>query len=238
MTQYNSLNVKLSNSQLNKLKSAIKNESEVVLRLSSNMIGNNETNFPHELLLTDRQISNIRQAFANNSSIDIKSSKTQLSKVIQLGGFLSRLLGPSLKTGLSLMKTVIKPLAKSVLIALGSTAAQSAADPGIHKKILGSGHNNTTTLIISNNEIEDIIKIVQALEDSNILLKGVTKTVQNEAKEQKGGFLSMLLGTLGASLLGNLLTGKGLYRAGKGKGITRAGEGIVRAGAANNKMDF
>ena len=136
------------------------------------------------------------------------------------------------------MKNVIKPLAKSVLIALGSTAAQSAADPGIHKKILGSGHNNTTTLIISNNEIEDIIKIVQALEDSNILLKGVTKTVQNEVKEQKGGFLSMLLGTLGASLLGNLLTGKGLYRAGKGKGITRAGEGIVRAGAANNKMDF
>ena len=83
-----------------------------------------------------------------------------------------------------------------------------------------------------------IMKIVQALEDSNVLLKGVTKTVQNEAKEQKGGFLSMLLGTLGASLLGNLLTGKGLYRAGKGKGITRAGEGIVRAGAANNKMDF
>ena len=106
------------------------------------------------------------------------------------------------------------------------------------KKILGSGHNNTTTLIISNNEIEDIIKIVQALEDSNILPKGVTKTVQKETKEQKGGFLSMLLGTLGATLLGNLLTGKGLYRAGKGKGITRAGEGIVRAGAANNKMDF
>ena len=106
------------------------------------------------------------------------------------------------------------------------------------KKILGSGHNNTTTLIISNNEIEDIIKIVQALEDSNILLKGVTKTVQKEAKEQKGGFLSMLLGTLGATLLGNLLTGKGLYRAGKGKGINRAGEGIVRGGAENNKMDF
>ena len=85
MTQYNSLNVKLSNSQLNKLKSAIKNETEVVLRLSSNMIGNNETNFPHELLLTDRQGSNVRKAFANNSSIDIKLSKTQLSKMIQLG---------------------------------------------------------------------------------------------------------------------------------------------------------
>ena len=105
------------------------------------------------------------------------------------------------------------------------------------KKILESGHNNTTTLIISNNEIEDIIKIVKSLEDSGLLLKGVTETVQNEVKEKKGGFLSMLLGTLGASLLGNLLTGKGIYRAGKGKGINRAGEGIVRAGYGN-KMDF
>ena len=85
MTQYKSLNVKLSNSQLNKLKSAIKNETEVVLRLSSNMIGNNETNFPHELLLTDRQVSNLRKSFANNSSADIKLSKTQLSKMIQSG---------------------------------------------------------------------------------------------------------------------------------------------------------
>ena len=115
MTQYNSLNVKLSNSQLNKLKSAIKNETEVVLRLSSNMIGNNETNFPHELLLTDRQVSNIRKAFANNSSADIKFSKTQLSKMIQLGGFLSRLLGPLRKTGLPLIKNVIKPIAKSFI---------------------------------------------------------------------------------------------------------------------------
>ena len=79
MTQYNSLNVKLSNSQLNKLKSAIKNETEVVLRLSSNMIGNNETNFPHKLLLTDRQVLSLRKSFTNNSSADIKLSKTQLS---------------------------------------------------------------------------------------------------------------------------------------------------------------
>ena len=86
--------------------------------------------------------------------------------------------------------------------------------------------------------MEDIIKIVQALKDSGLLLKGITETVQNEVKEQKGGFLSMLLGTLGASLLGNLLTGKGVYRAGKGKRISRAGEGIVGAGYANNKMDF
>ena len=116
MTQYNSLNVKLSNSQLKKFKSAIKIETEVVLRLSSNMIGNVETNFPHKLLLTNRQVSNLRKAFANHSSADIKLSKTQLSKMIQSGGFLSRLLGPSLKTGSPLIKNVTKPLAKSVLI--------------------------------------------------------------------------------------------------------------------------
>ena len=138
MTQYNSLNVKLSNSQLSKLKSAIKNENDVVLRLSSNMVGNlnDNTNFPHELLLTNRQVGNIRKAFANHLSTNIKLSKTQLSKMIQSGGFLGRLLGPLLKTGLSLMKSVIKPLAKSVLIPLGLTAAASAADRGIHKKIL------------------------------------------------------------------------------------------------------
>ena len=89
MTRYNNLNVKLSNSQPNKLKSAIKNESEIVLRLSPNMIGDNETNFPHQLLLTNRQVSNLRKAFTNNSSTDIKLSKTQLSKMIQSGGFIT-----------------------------------------------------------------------------------------------------------------------------------------------------
>ena len=137
MTQYNSLNVKLSNSQLNKLKSAIKNESEVVLRLSPHMIGNNENNFPHKSLLTNRQVLNLRKSFANNSSVDIKLSKTQLSKMMQLGGFLSRLLGPLLKTGLPLIKNVIKPLASSVLISLGLTAVESATDAGIHKKYWG-----------------------------------------------------------------------------------------------------
>ena len=110
MTQYNSLNVKLSNSQLNKFKSAIKNENEVVLRLSSNMIGDNETNFLHKLL-TNRQVANLRKAFTNHLSTDIKLSKTQLSKMIQPGGFLGRLLGPLLKTGFPLIKNVIKPLA-------------------------------------------------------------------------------------------------------------------------------
>ena len=157
MTQYNSLNVKLSNSQLNKLKSAIKNETEVVLRFSSNMIGSNETNFPHELLLTDRQVLSLHKSFASHSSVGVKLSKTQLSKMMQSGGFLSRLLGPLLKTGLPLIKNVFEPSAKSVLIHLGLTAAASA---GIHKKKLGSGN---TTLIISNNEMEDIIKIVKSL---------------------------------------------------------------------------
>ena len=138
--------------------------------------------------------------------------------MIQLGGFLSRLLGPLLKPGLPLIKNVIKPLAKSFLIPLGLTAAASAADAGIHKKILGSGN---ATQIISNNEMEDIIKIIKSLKDSGLLLKGVNEIVQNEVKEQKRGFLSMLLGTLGASLLGNFLTGKGIYRAGKGKVIRR-----------------
>ena len=208
MTQYNNVNAKLSNSQLNKLKSAIKIETEVVLRLSPNMIGdsNDKINFSHELLLTDRQVSSIRKAFSINSSVDIKFSKTQLSKMIQSGRFLGKLLGPLLKSGLPLMKIVITPLVKNVLISLGLTAAASAADAGIHKKMLGSGN---TTLTISNKDIEDLIKIVKSLEDSGLLLKGVTESVQNKVKEQKGGFLSMLLGTLGASLLGNLLAGKG-----------------------------
>ena len=116
------------------------------------MIGDNETNFPHKLLLTNRQVSNLRKAFANHLSTDIKLSKTQLSKMIQSGGFLGRLLGPLLKTGLPLIKYVIKPLAKSVLIPLGLTAAPTTADTGIHKKILGSWHNHpsSTTLMISN----------------------------------------------------------------------------------------
>ena len=115
-------------------------------------------------------------------------------------------------------------LAKNILAPLGITAAASAIDAGIQKKIHGSG---TTTLIISNEEMNDIMKIVQALEDSNILLKEVTKTIKNETKEQKGGFLSMLLGTLRASLLGNILAGKGIVRAGSGN---KEGKRVVRAG--------
>ena len=139
--------------------------------------------------------------------------------MIQSGRFLGRLLGLLLKTRLHLMKSVIKPLAKNVLIPLGLTATASATDVGIHKKILGSG---TTTLVISNYEMENIIKIIKSLKDPGLLLKMVSETIQNEAKEQKGWFLSMLLDKLGASfLLGNILVSKGINRA--GKGFLRAG---------------
>ena len=131
------------------------------------------------------------------------------------------------------MKSVIKPLAKSVLLPLGLTVAASAADVGIHKKILGSGHNNNTILIISNDEMDDILKIVKSVEDSGVLLKGVGETFQNEAKEKKGGFLSMLLGTLGTSLLGDLLT-KNL----SGKGAIRAVEGTIRAGYGSKRSSL
>ena len=225
MTQYNSLNVKLSNSQLNKLKSSIKNETDVVLRISSNMVSNsnNNTNFPHELLLTNRQVANIRKAFANYTSINIKLSKTQLSKMMQSGGFLGNLLG---KLAGPLMKVAML-LAKNVLAPLGISAAMSAIHGSIKKKILGSG---VTTLIISNDEMDDILKIVKSLEKSGLLLKGVSETIQHEAKEQRGGFLSMFLGTLGASLLGDKLS-KGL----SGKGVIRTGEGTIRAGYGSKR---
>ena len=139
-----------------------------------------ETNFPHKLLLTNRQVANLRKAVTKHTSPDVKLSKTQLSKMIQSGGFLGKLLGPLIRTRLPLIKSVIKPLVKSVLVPLGLTAAASAADARKDKKILGSGHN--TTLVISNDDMEDILKIVKSLEDSGILLKGVSEIIKNESK--------------------------------------------------------
>ena len=154
---------------------------------------------------------------------DLKLSKTQIKNMIQSGGFLGSLLskiaGPLMKVGM--------PLVKNVLAPLGLTAARSAIDGSTQKKFDASG---TTKLIIANEDIDDIMKIIQVLEDPGILLKGVTKTIKNETKEQKGGFLSMLLGTLGASLLGNLLSG--------GKGFLRAGEGFLRAGEVTKKKSL
>ena len=174
MVEYTKVNVKLSNTQLKKLKDAVKNNIGTTLRIISKIF--NENNLPHELLLTTRQKTKIRNAF-NNMSTDLKLSKAQI-KIIESGGFLSKLLGPLLKTGLPLIKNVIKPLAKSVLIPLGLTAA--AADVGIHNKILRSGN---TTLIISNEEM-NVIKILQALEDS-VLLKGVTKTKMKQKNKKQ-----------------------------------------------------
>ena len=165
--------------------------------------------------------------------------------MIQSGGLLGRIFDPLLKTGLPLMKSVINPLAEIVLISLELTAATSAADAGKHKKILGSGNNNNTILIIPNDEMKDIIKIVKSLVDSDLLLKGVSETVQNEARGKNGGFLSMLLGTPDGSLLGNILAGKGINRAGEGAIAKRQGQRvIIRADYGNkredykNKMDF
>ena len=192
----------------------MKNNTEVTLKISANVIGdsNDKNNFPHKLLLTNTHVSRLHKSSANNSSANIKLSKTQLHKIGESGGFLGRLLGPLLKPGLPLMGSVIKSLAKSFLIPLGLTASASATDVAIHKKMFGSGK---TILVISNEEINDIMKIVKPLEESWFLIKSISKTIKNEAKEQKGGFLSMLLGTLGASLLVNLLTGKGTIRAGE-----------------------
>ena len=177
------------------------------------------------MLLTTRQNTKLRNALNNNSATDIKLRKTQIKKIIQSGGFLGKLLsklaGPLIKVAL--------PLAKNVLAPLGLTAAMSAIDRSKQKKIHAAGATKGAgvQLIIEQEDMNDIIKITKALENSGILLKGVSKTIKYETKEQRGGFLSMLLGTLGASLLGNLLSG--------GKGIMRAGKGIVRAGEGRKK---
>ena len=220
MVEYREVNVKLTDTQLRKLKIAVKNKTGTTLRMSLTFLDRND--LPHELLLTTRQKRKLRNAFNNNMSNDLKLSRTQISKIIQSWGFLGSLLS---KLAVTLMKVAI-PLARKVSTSLGITAATSAIDAGIQKKIHGS---RTATLIISIEEMNDIMKVVKALENSHILLKGVTKAIKNETKEQKGGFLSMLLGTFGASLRGKLLAGKGIIRAGsgnkKGKQIVRAGTG-------------
>ena len=212
MVEYSKINCKLTNIQLDKLKKAVKSNEGATLRLGIQIFNKDELS--HELLLTTRQNTKLFNAINNNLATDIKLSKAQIKKLIQSGGFLGKLLG---KLAGPLMK-VAMPLAKNVLAPLGLTAAMSAIDGSIQKKIHGSG----VILIIEQKDMNDIMKINEALENSGISLKGVSKTIENETKEQRGGFLSMLLGTLGASLLGNLLTG--------GKGMMKAGDGIVRAG--------
>ena len=199
MIQYNVLSVELSNSQVNKLKLGPKNCTEVTLNLSSNEIGNSndETNFLHKLLLTNTQISRFCKAFVNKSSDDTKLSKTQLYKIGQSGGFLNRLLGILLKTGFLLMNNLLKPLVKTVFIPLGLTAAASTTDASIRKKVFRSG---MATFISSNEEMDDIMTKVKSVEEFGLLIKAVIKAIKNEVKEEKGGILGKLLGTLGANL--------------------------------------
>ena len=155
------------------MKTAFKYKAGTTLRMSLKMLHGND--LPHELLLTTRQKMKLRNAFNNKMSTDLKISRAPISKIIQsgrfLGALLSKLAGPLMKVTVSLAKHILAPLAIA--------ASASAIDAGIQTKIHGSG---TTTLMVSNEEMNDIIKIVQPLEDSNILLKGVTKTIKNETK--------------------------------------------------------
>ena len=196
MVEYSKINCKLTSVQLNKFKKAVKSNERATLRLGIKNFNKDE--LPHELLLT-RQNTKLRNAINNNLATDIKLSKAQMKKLIQSGGFLGKLLS---KLAGPLME-VAMPLAKNVLAPLGLTAAMSAINGSIQKKI----HSSEIKLIIEEEDMKDIMKIIEALENSCILLKVISKTIENETKEQRGGFLSMLLGTLGASLLGNLLTG-------------------------------
>ena len=178
MVKYNEVNCKLTNVQLNKLKKAVKFNEGAKLRLGIRNVNKDER--PRELLLTTRQDTKLRNAVNNNSATDIKLSKAQIKKIIQSGGFLGKLLS---KLAGPLMKVAL-PLAKNVLAPLGLTAAMSAIDGSMQKKIHGSG----VKLIIEQEDMNDIIKIIKALENSGILLKGVSKTIENETKERKGGF--------------------------------------------------
>ena len=174
MTQYNTLNIKLSNSQLNKLKSPINNETEVTLDLSSNLIGNcnDETNFLHKLLLTDTQVSKICKAFANSSSVNIKFSKTQLSKIVQLGGILR---------DIPIFGNILSNVAKKrtdVDRNLGKNFLDKQIDKFNKKCITGLG------ITLTNNEIKNIMKVIKSLENIGILLKGTTRNITC----QEGGF--------------------------------------------------
>ena len=205
MVEYSKVNVKLSDTQLKKLKTAFKNKTGTTVRISLKMLNGND--LPYELFLTTRQKTKLRNASNNNMSTDLKLSKAQISKTVQSGVFvgslLSKLAGPLMNVAVLLAKNILAPLA--------ITAA--AIDAEIQKKRYGSG---TTPLTVLNEEMNDIMKIVQVLEDSNILFKGRTERVKNETKEQKGGFLRTLVDTLGSILLGNSLSGKGIVRASSG----------------------
>ena len=213
MVQYKKIDLHLTKLQLRKI--ADKNNNGKTIRLSNKNFNKNQ--LIHELCLTEQQLNKLRKKIANNMSTDVKSSKVKINEIIKEGGNLGRLL-------MNFLPKLIKPaisIGKNILAPLGLSAVMSATDAAIQKKMYGSGNK---TLIISNNDLNDLIKIGTALEEHNILIRGTTKTIKNNAKKQEGRFLSMLLGTLGASLIGNLLTGKGLHRT--GKGVYQTGQGL------------
>ena len=178
MVEYSEVNCKLTNVQLNKFKKAVISNEGATLRLGIKNFNKDER--PHELLLTTRQNTKLRNAINNNLTTDIKLSKAQIKKLIQSGGFLGKLLS---KLAGPLMK-VAMPLTKNVLAPLGLTAAMSAIDGGIQKKIHGSG----VELIIEQEDMKDIMKIIKALENSGILLKGVNKTIKMKLKNKELDF--------------------------------------------------
>ena len=178
MVEYTKINCKLTNVQICKLKKAVKSNEGASLRLGIKNFNKDE--LPHELLLTTRQNTKLCNAINNNLATDIKLSKAQIKKLIQSGGFLgkllSKLVGPLMKEAMSLAKNVLTPL--------GLTAAMSAIDGSMQKKLHGSG----VKLIIEQEDMNDIIKIIEALENSGILLKGVTRTIENETKDKEEDF--------------------------------------------------
>ena len=210
--QYNKLNLHLTNLQLKKIQDAVKNNNGTTLRIRNKNFNKNQ--LIHELYLTQRQFEKLIDKIKNNMSTDIILSKLQINKIIKEGGNLGKLLMSSLP---KLIKPAIS-LGKNILAPLGLSAAMSTTDAAIQEKMYGWGNK---TLIISDNDMNDLIRIVSALEEHDILLKGTSKTIKNKTKKRKGEF-----GTLGASLLGNLLTGKGMYRT--GYGMYRTGYGLKK----------
>ena len=184
MVEYSKVNCKLTNVQLNKFKKAVKSNEGATLRLGIRNF--NKDKCPHELLLTARQNTKLRNALNNNSATDIKLSKAQIKKILQSRGFLGKLLS---KLAGPLMKVAL-PLAKNVLAPLGLTAAMSAIDGSIQKKIHGSGaaKGAGVKLIIEQEDMNDIMKIINALENSGILLKGVSKAIKMKPKNKKVDF--------------------------------------------------
>ena len=216
MVEYSKVNEKLTDTRLQKLKITVKNITGTILRMSLKMF--DKSDLPYELLLTKSQKAKLRNAFNNNMSTDIKLCKAQISKIIQsglLGSLLSKLAGSWMKFAVPLTKKHFSSV-RNYNCCLSNWCRNSK------RKIHGSG---TTTLIMSNEEMNNIMKIVQAFENSNILLKGVTETIKNETREQGGGFLRTLVGTFESILLGNLLSGKRNVKAVSGN---KKEKGIVR----------